>query len=83
MQASLATTTLSFFDCTQIVSNTSRTMSNYQHQLNVMIADTLEKLQDLNPDLYSLHYAELYTERRNWDVAKLHQLEQDIIENAK
>jgi hypothetical protein len=48
-----------------------------------MIADTLEKLQDLNPDLYALHYTELYTERRNWNVAKLHQLEQDIIENAK
>jgi hypothetical protein len=58
-------------------------MSNYQYQINVMIADMLEKLQDLNPDLYALHYTELYTERRNWNVAKLHQLEQDIIENAK
>jgi hypothetical protein len=58
-------------------------MSNYQHQLNVMIADTLEKLQNINPDLYALRYTELYTERRNWDVAKLHQLEQDLIDNAK
>jgi hypothetical protein len=58
-------------------------MTDYQHQLSVMIAQTLEKLQDLNPDLYALHYTELYTKKRNWNVEKLHQLEQDLINNAK
>jgi hypothetical protein len=58
-------------------------MTDYQHQLDVMIADTLEKLQSLNPDRYALHYTELYTEQRNWNVAKLHQIEQDLIDFAK
>jgi len=58
-------------------------MTDYQHQLDVMIAETLEKLQPLNPDRYALHYTELYTEQRNWNVAKLHQIEQDLIDFAK
>jgi len=58
-------------------------MMDYQHQLSVMIADTLEKLQELNPDRYALHYTELYTEKRNWNVDKLHQIEQDLIDFAK
>ena len=58
-------------------------MTDYQHQISVMIANTLEKLQDLNPDRYAMHYTELYTEQRNWNVAKLHQIEQDLIDNAK
>ena len=58
-------------------------MSNYQHQINVMIAETLERLQELNPDRYALHYTELYTEQRNWNVTKLHQIEQDLITYAK
>ena len=58
-------------------------MTDYQHQLSVMIADTLERLQHLNPDRYALHYTELYTEQRNWTVAKLHQIEQDLITYAK
>jgi hypothetical protein len=45
-----------------------------------MIAETLEKLQPLNPDRYALHYTELYTEQRNWNAAKLHQIEQDLTE---
>jgi hypothetical protein len=57
-------------------------MTDYQHQLDVMIANTLEKLQPLNPDRYALHYTELYTEQRNWNVAKLHQIEQDLIDYA-
>jgi hypothetical protein len=58
-------------------------MSDYQHQLDVMIANTLEKLQDLNPDRYALHYTELYTQGRNWNEAKLHQIEQDLITYAQ
>ena len=59
------------------------TMTDYQHQIDVMIAETLERLQELNPDRYALHYTELYTEQRNWNVAKLHQIEQDLITYAK
>ena len=58
-------------------------MTDYQHDLDVIIADTLEKLQVLNPDLYAVHYSELYTQKTNWTAAKLHQLEQDIINNTK
>jgi hypothetical protein len=58
-------------------------MTDYQHDLDFIIADTLEKLQPLNPDLYAVHYSELYTQKTNWTVAKLLQLEQDIINNTK
>jgi hypothetical protein len=58
-------------------------MTDYQHDLDFIIADTLEKLQPLNPDLYAVHYTELYTEKSNWTVAKSLQLEQDIINNTK
>ncbi len=58
-------------------------MTDYQHDLNFIIADTLEKLQPLNPDLYAVHYTELYTQKTNWTAAKLLQLEQDIINNTK
>ncbi len=34
-------------------------MSN-QHTLNVEIAETLEKIQGINPDLYSWWYSKLY-----------------------
>ena len=58
-------------------------MTDYQHDLDFIIADTLEKLQPLNPDLYAVHYSELYTQKTNWTAAKLRQLEQDIINNTK
>jgi hypothetical protein len=61
-------------------------MTDYQHNLNVMIAETLEKLQDLNPDLYGLRYSQLYAPHgdiANWNVSTLHQIEQDLIDNAK
>ncbi len=63
-------------------------MNDYNHQVSVLIAQTLEKLQDLNPDLYAVRYSELYSLKGNadpkaWTVKKLHQIEQDLINNAK
>ncbi len=61
-------------------------MTDYQHQINVSIAETLEKLQDLNPDLYGFRYSQLYAphgDTANWNVSMLHQIEQDLIDNAK
>ena len=61
-------------------------MNTYQHQISVKIAETLEKLQDLNPDLYGFHYSQLYApygNPENWTVSTLHQIEQDLIDNAK
>ena len=57
-------------------------MTDYQHQIAVMIAETLEKLQDLNPDLYALRYTQLYSNHDDWNVTKLHQLEQDLINES-
>jgi hypothetical protein len=63
-------------------------MTDYQHQISVKIAETLEKLQDLNPDLYALRYSQLYPNKgladpEAWTVSKLHQIEQDLIDNAR
>jgi hypothetical protein len=63
-------------------------MTDYQQEINVLIAQTLEQLQDLNPDLYGFHYSQLYSNQGNanpqvWTVNKLHQIEQDLIDNAK
>jgi len=61
-------------------------MTETQHQLSVKIAETLEKLQDLNPDLYGLRYSQLYAPHgniANWTVQTLNQIEQDLIDNAK
>ena len=58
-------------------------MTDYQHQINVQIAETLERLQDLNPDLYGFRYSQLYGNTENWTVKTLHQIEQDLIDNAK
>ena len=60
-------------------------MTDYQHQINVQIAETLEKLQFLNPDLYCLRYSQLYSNEgianpEVWTVKTLHQIEQDIID---
>jgi hypothetical protein len=59
-----------------------------QHQINVLITQTLEQLQDLNPDLYGFHYSQLYSNQGNanpqvWTLSTLHQIEQDLINNAK
>ena len=61
-------------------------MTDTQHQLSVKIAETLEKLQDLNPDLYGFRYSQLYApygNLENWTVETLHKIEQDLIDNAK
>ena len=57
------------------------------HNLNVQIAQTLEQLQYLNPDLYGLRYSELYANNgvadpQAWTENMLHQIEQDLINNA-
>jgi hypothetical protein len=62
-------------------------MTTDQHNLNVRIAQTLEELQHLNPDLYGLRYSELYANKGTWDPqawteTMLQQIEQDLINNA-
>ncbi len=62
-------------------------MTDYQHQINVQIAETLEKLQFLNPDLYGLRYSQLYSNEglanpEVWTVKTLHQIEEDLITNT-
>jgi len=57
----------------------------YQHQLDVLIADTLEKVQPLNPELYGYWYSKLYLPHgniENWNVRTLHTLEQFLIDTA-
>ncbi len=55
--------------------------------LQVRIAQTLEELQHLNPDLYGLRYSELYANNgvadpKAWTETMLQQIEQDLINNA-
>jgi hypothetical protein len=57
------------------------------HNLNVQIAETLEQLQHLNPDLYGLRYSELYANKgladpQAWTQTMLEQIQQDLINNA-
>jgi hypothetical protein len=57
------------------------------HILQVRIAQTLEELQHLNPDLYGLRYSELYSNKglanpQAWTENMLQQIEQDLINNA-
>lgn len=59
---------------------------NYQHQIDFLIAETLEKVQHLNPDLYATWYSKLYPPHGNgdhWNVTTLHTLEQLLIDYAK
>jgi hypothetical protein len=56
------------------------------HTLNVRIAQTLEELQHLNPDLYGLRYSELYANKgeadlQAWTETMLHQIEKDVVES--
>ena len=60
-------------------------MTDYQHQINVIIAETLEKLQPLNPERYGVWYSKLYAphgDAANWNVSTLHTLEQLLIDYA-
>ena len=57
--------------------------NNYQQNINVMIAQTLEQLQELNPELYGVWYTKLYPpygDTNNWNVPTLHTLEQLLID---
>jgi hypothetical protein len=63
-------------------------MTDYQQEISIKIATTLEKLQNLNPDLYAARYHQLYMindvlKPQVWTVRTLHLIEQDLIENAK
>lgn len=52
-------------------------------QVNILIAETLEKLQDLDPELYGYWYTKLYPpagDEGNWNVTTLHILEQLLID---
>lgn len=54
----------------------------YTQQINILIAETLEKLQHLNPELYGQWYSKLYAPHgntTNWNVKTLHCIEQDLI----
>lgn len=58
----------------------------YTQEINILIAQTLEKLQDLNPDLYGEWYTKLYQPHGhscNWNVKTLHLIEQEIINQTK
>jgi hypothetical protein len=48
-----------------------------QHTLNVKIADTLEKIQPINPELYGLLYSRLYPPHgdiKHWNMETLNLL---------
>jgi hypothetical protein len=58
----------------------------YTQQINILIAQTLEKLQELNPELYGQWYSKLYPpfgDNDNWNVKTLHEIEQLLIDYAK
>jgi len=58
----------------------------FRHQINVMIAETLEKVQHLNPERYAMWYSKLYHPKGDndcWNVKTLHTLEQLLIDYAK
>ena len=60
-------------------------MTSATHQLNILIAQTLEKLQDLNPELYGYWYSKLYHTvgyEENWNDKTLDILEQLLIDNT-
>jgi hypothetical protein len=45
-----------------------------QHTLNVKIADTLEKIQEINPILYGVWYSKLYPphgDNKHWTTQTL------------
>jgi len=61
-------------------------MMTYTQQINILIAQTLEKLQELNPELYGQWYSKLYPpfgDNDNWNVKTLHEIEQLLIDYAR
>ena len=60
-------------------------MTTLTHQDNILIAETLEKLQDLNSELYGDWYTKLYHavgHEENWNFNTLHILEQLLLTNT-
>jgi hypothetical protein len=52
-------------------------MTDFQHNLNVEIAQTLEQVQLINPELYGEWYSKLYAPHgdiSNWNVSTLKEL---------
>lgn len=57
-------------------------MTTPTQQVNILIAETLEKLQDLDPELYGYWYTKLYHpvgDEDDWNVTTLDILEQLLI----
>jgi len=53
-------------------------------QINILIAETLEEFQHLNPDLYGLRYSELYSNKglvdpQAWNEQTLKMLQNDLL----
>ena len=60
-------------------------MTTLTYQDNILIAETLEKLQDLNSELYGDWYTKLYHavgHEENWNFNTLHILEQLLLDNT-
>ena len=60
-------------------------MTTLTYQDNILIAETLEKLQDLNSELYGDWYTKLYHavgHEENWNFNTLHILEQLLLTNT-
>jgi hypothetical protein len=58
----------------------------YTEQMNILIAQTLEKLQNIDPECYGMWYSKLYPpfgDNENWNVNTLHALEQLLIDCVK
>jgi hypothetical protein len=63
-----------------------KVLMTYQEQINILIAETLEKVQHLNPERYATWYSKLYApygDTNNWNVKTLHTLEQLLIDYSK
>jgi len=61
-------------------------MTTLTYQDNILIAETLEKLQDLNSELYGDWYTKLYHavgHEENWNVNTLHILELLLLDNTR
>jgi hypothetical protein len=52
-------------------------------RIDIVIANTLEKLQDINPELYGEWYSKLYVpygDTKNWNMDTLNKLQSLIAE---
>jgi len=62
-------------ECLLVYNNSTRNKPmTDQHTLNVQIADTLEKIQEINPVLYGMWYSKLYPphgDKKHWTAETL------------